>query len=181
MAITLTGIAISVLKRGGEGGKLKIKLQSRGLFFAACGALGQGLGIVLSKKGMLYYRAAAAGNETIEKSIPFSATLIRVIIGVIGFAAIIFLSGRGQQFVAGVRHRQGLAVTFGGSIFGPFIGVSLSLMAVLYTETGVASTILATTPILILLPYRLFYKQHITGWEVLGALISVVGVALFFL
>jgi drug/metabolite transporter (DMT)-like permease len=70
---------------------------------------------------------------------------------------------------------------FGGSFFGPFLGVSLSLLAVKYTETGIASTIMATTPILILIPYALLYKQRPTWIEVLGAILCVAGVACFFL
>ena len=54
-------------------------------------------------------------------------------------------------------------------------------MAVQYTEAGIASTLMALTPIMILLPSYLLYKQRVTFREILGALISVVGVSLFFL
>ena len=64
---------------------------------------------------------------------------------------------------------------------GPFIGVGFSLMAVEYTAAGIASTLMATTPILILLPSRWLFGQPITPRAVLGAIISVVGVSLFFL
>ena len=69
----------------------------------------------------------------------------------------------------------------GTTISGPFIGVSLSLMAVNYTEAGIASTLMALTPIIILLPAYLFFKQKITWMEIIGAFISVIGVSLFFL
>lgn len=67
-----------------------------------------------------------------------------------------------------------------GTFFGPFVGVSLSLMAVQYTNAGVASTLMALTPIIILLPSKLIFKEVITFRQVLGAVISVAGVALFF-
>ena len=63
---------------------------------------------------------------------------------------------------------------------GPVIGVGLSLMASQYTVAGVASTIMATTPIMILLPTYFLFHQKITVKSVLGAVISVVGVAMFF-
>jgi drug/metabolite transporter (DMT)-like permease len=66
------------------------------------------------------------------------------------------------------------------TLTGPFLGVSLSLMATLYTSTGIAQTIMAMTPIFILLPSWYFFKQKVTPLEILGAIISVGGVALFF-
>ena len=53
-------------------------------------------------------------------------------------------------------------------------------MATLYTSTGIAQTIMAMTPIFILLPSWYFFKQKVTPLEILGAIISVGGVALFF-
>ena len=64
---------------------------------------------------------------------------------------------------------------------GPFIGVGFSLMAVQYTAAGIASTLMALTPILILLPSRWLFGQPITSKSVVGAIISCVGVSLFFL
>ena len=69
----------------------------------------------------------------------------------------------------------------GAAIFGPFIGVSLSLMATLYTHAGVAQTIMSLTPVLIILPSWMLFHQKVTLWEVVGAFICVFGVALFFL
>ena len=66
-------------------------------------------------------------------------------------------------------------------ISGPFVGVGFSLMAVQYTAAGIASTIMATTPILILLPSYYLFHQKITWKGFIGACISVVGVSLFFL
>ena len=67
------------------------------------------------------------------------------------------------------------------TIFGPFVGVGFSLMAVQYTDAGIASTLMAMTPVIILLPSYWLFGQKITWRSVLGALISVVGVSLFFL
>ena len=54
-------------------------------------------------------------------------------------------------------------------------------MAVQYTDAGIASTLMAMTPVIILLPSYWLFGQKITWRSVLGALISVVGVSLFFL
>ena len=67
------------------------------------------------------------------------------------------------------------------TFFGPFLGVSLSLMAVQYAKAGIASTLMALTPVLIIVPYAMINKQRITAKEVIGTLITITGVALFFL
>jgi drug/metabolite transporter (DMT)-like permease len=68
-----------------------------------------------------------------------------------------------------------------GSFFGPFLGVSLSLYSVKYTAAGISATIMATTPILIIPLAVIFFKQKMTLKEIAGAIISVIGVALFFI
>ncbi|MCH5310965.1 MAG: EamA family transporter, partial [Prevotella sp.] len=67
------------------------------------------------------------------------------------------------------------------TISGPFVGVGFSLMAVQYTGAGIASTLMAITPIIIILPSYWLFHQPITLKGVIGALISVIGVSLFFL
>ena len=184
MAITLTGIALSILKRSGdqnEGHRLKLHLPYRGILLALGGALGQGLGIVLSKKGMIYYERSLYEPLFFSNYIPFAATQMRILTGIIGFILIIFISGRSTQLKKALFDKKGMWATFGGSFFGPFLGVSLSLTAVRYTQTGIASTIMATVPILIIIPYMLIYKQKPRWIELLGALLCVIGVALFFI
>jgi len=74
-----------------------------------------------------------------------------------------------------------MALTSLGAFFGPFLGVSFSLVAIKYTEAGIASTIMALVPVFIILPAVIFLKQKVTLTEILGAVVSVAGVALFFI
>lgn len=67
------------------------------------------------------------------------------------------------------------------TFFGPFVGVSLSLMAVEYANAGIASTLMALTPVLIIVPYSLINKQKIKLQEVVGTIVTVIGVAMFFM
>jgi drug/metabolite transporter (DMT)-like permease len=68
-----------------------------------------------------------------------------------------------------------------GSFFGPFLGVSLSLLAVQYTATGIVSTITSIAPILIIPASILMFKEKVLPKEILGAFISIVGVTLLFI
>ena len=67
-----------------------------------------------------------------------------------------------------------------GSFFGPFFGVSFSLLAVQHTDVGIASTLMAMVPVLIILPSVPLFKQKVSLAKVAGAVLSVVGVTLFF-
>lgn len=167
MSLTVGGIFTAIFSRASQGEKLKLNMPLKGFLLALGGAFGQALGLVLSKKGM--------GNYD-----PFAATQIRVITGIIGFAALVLILGRGEQIRNALRHKLGMRGIVIGSFFGPFLGVSFSLLSVKYTETGIASTIMALVPILIIAPSVLIFKQKVTLREIIGAIVSVCGVALFF-
>jgi drug/metabolite transporter (DMT)-like permease len=68
-----------------------------------------------------------------------------------------------------------------GSFFGPFIGVALSLFAIQQTKTGIASTLMALVPIFIIWPSAVMFNEKIKPQHVIGAIISIIGVSLFFL
>ena len=176
MLVTLIGIGISVLGRG-EHHKVSLKLPLNGVIFAVCAALCQGIGLVLSKIGMDHYDTATMP----EWLVPFSANFLRCIAGIIGFGLLLFFRDGLQPLRDAMHDRKGMTVAAATTIFGPFIGVGFSLMAVQYTNAGIASTLMALTPIIIILPSYWLFHQKITWRSVLGAIISVLGVSLFFL
>ena len=170
MILTVSGIGMAIFSRSGNGKSKRIKLSYpvKGILLAFGGTVGQAVGLVLSKYGMGDYHA-------------FAATQIRIIAGMIGFALIIILLKKGGVIRNAFKSRPGMIGTGVGSVFGPFLGVSFSLLAVKYAATGVASTIMAIVPILIIPPSVIFFRQKVTWLEILGAFISVGGVTLFFI
>ncbi|MDD4500348.1 MAG: DMT family transporter [Bacteroidales bacterium] len=181
MCLTLTGISISVLKKqnGTGNSRVHMDLPLKGILFALIGALGQGVGIVLSKQGMIAYENVYTADNALY--IPLAATQIRTIIGAISFAAIILLRGGAGNFIRSIKDKKACGSAFAGSVLGPYLGVTLSLMAVQYANTAIASTIMATVPIMILVPEYLVLKRKVTWQQVLGAALSVGGVTLFFI
>jgi drug/metabolite transporter (DMT)-like permease len=111
----------------------------------------------------------------------FAATQIRIIAGAIGFAIVITLWKKWHNVGAAVKNTSAMKRIMVGSIFGPFLGVSFSLYAVQHANAGIASTIMSIVPILIIPPAIIFLKQKVTLKEIIGAVISVIGVALFFI
>ena len=179
MVVTLFGIGISVLGRG-ERHKVALKLPLNGVLFAIGAALCQGIGLVLSKIGMDHYETSTVAN-TPSWMIPFSANFFRCIAGIVGFTVLLYFREGFSPLRDALHDRKGLSVATATTIFGPFVGVAFSLMALQYTAAGIASTLMAMTPIIILLPSYWLFHTKITWRAVLGAVISVIGVSLFFL
>ena len=176
MFVTLAGISISILGRG-EHHRVSLKLPLNGILFAVGAAICQGAGLVLSKIGMDHYD----NTQMPAWLIPFSANFIRCVAGIIGFSILLYYREGFKPLREALHDGKGLTAATATTIFGPFVGVGFSLMAVQYTDAGIASTLMALTPIIILLPSRWFFHQPITGRTVRGAVISVIGVSLFFL
>lgn len=166
MAMTLSGVAVVILTR--DGSKKKLKHPMKGILFAGIGMLGQALGIILSKYGMRDYNA-------------FSATHIRVIAGIVIFTIMFFHRDVWSKCWNSLRHKSAMGYLVVGAVFGPFVGVYLSLVAIQHTSTGVASTIIAIVPVLII-PFSIFFfKEKINLREIIGAIIAVAGTSLMFL
>lgn len=181
MLVTLLGIGISVLGRG-EHHKVSLKLPLNGVLFAIGAAVCQGVGLVLSKIGMDHYETTTMAEAGIpDWIVPFSANFYRCIAGIIGFLFLLWVANGLEHLREAMHDRKGLTVATATTIFGPFVGVGFSLMAVQYTSAGIASTLMAMTPIIILLPSYWLFHEKITWRAVLGAVISVCGVSLFFM
>lgn len=183
MLVTLIGIGISILAREGESHHLTLQLPLKGVLFGIGAGIGQGVGLVLSKIGLEAYAAAlpAAAPASVAQAMPFAGTFIRAVFGLMGFAAILAARGTLGRVREALHDRTGMRFAVLTTFFGPFLGVSLSLMAVQYAKAGIASTLMALTPVLIIVPYAIINKQRITAKQVVGTLVTVTGVALFFL
>jgi drug/metabolite transporter (DMT)-like permease len=175
MIITLTGIALVIFTRtpgtSADTAKRKstfsMSYPLKGILLGVIAAAGQGVGLVLSKYGMRNYD-------------PFAASHIRVITGFTGFAILFFVLGKWKELPSSFHDTKAMKWLVVGSIYGPFLGVSFSLMAVRHTSAGIAQTIMSLTPVLIIPPAVFIKKEKVTGREMLGAVIAVSGVILFF-
>ena len=166
MSITLLGIVIVVLRRPGN--KFNFHYSVKGLLFGLGAAAGQAIGLVFSKYGM-------------READPFTSSQIRVISGTIGFFILFAILNKWSLLKPAFNRPSTLGFVTGGSFFGPFLGVSFSLMAIKYTTTGIASTIMALVPVLLIPPAIILLKEKVTWREILGAVIAVGGVAVFFI
>ncbi len=167
MFLVMGGIALVIWSKPESNKKMKLNFPIKGLLFAFLGAIGQAGGLVLSKLGMGDYD-------------PFAATQIRIIAAIIGFTVLISIMGRWKNVLNAFKNKNAMSGIAIGSFFGPFLGVSFSLVAIQYTSTGIASTLMSIVPVLIIAPSVILFKQKVSTKEVIGAVISVIGVSLFF-
>jgi drug/metabolite transporter (DMT)-like permease len=142
----------------------------RGVFFGVLAGLGQAMGLVLSRQGMF-------GEFS-----PFQANVIRMLAGAVVIWLLTFLQGSaGGTFRSLSEQPRALRLLALGALVGPVLGVSSSLLAVQHTEIGVASTLMALPPV-ILLPVSYFVFKERLGWQaVAGTFLAILGVAVLFL
>ncbi|MBQ9285862.1 MAG: DMT family transporter [Bacteroidaceae bacterium] len=143
------------------------------ILFGIGAAAGQGVGIVLSKVGMSLCEQTPL--------LPMAATMVRAVAGLVCFGAIYIAKGDRARMHAGLHDVTTMHAAAGAIILGPVIGVTLSLLAVQLAPAGIASTLMALTPVFILWPSRRLFGQRISLREVVGSCIAVAGVAIFFL
>ncbi len=174
MGLTLIGIAVVILTREenkedpARRKKISLKYSLAGILLALAGSIGQASGLIMSKFGMGTYDA-------------FAASHIRVLVGAASFVLIFTVLGRWKGISASIKDTRAMLSLSIGSVFGPFLGVSFSLLAIQYTNAAIASTIMSISPVLIIVPSVLIFKEKLKWKEVIGAIIAVGGVVVFFI
>lgn len=170
--ITVGGIAWVVLDHNGQAkiDRQNTRVFALGILFGLGAATGQALGLITAKKGLYGDFNALSG------------TLVRMLVATITMWGItIFQRQVRYTFQQLGRNRKALWLIMGGAITGPFLGVTFSLVAIQNTEVGVASTLMALPPVILLPISRFVFKEQF-GWQaILGTLIAILGVAMLFL
>jgi len=167
--ITLSGIGMVVLQRKESSSKLDLNYS--GIVYALIGALGQAVGLIFAK---------FAFNEGEING--FAAAFVRIASSIIFLYPLFFLAKRIKNpFKVFSNNRAALIFTLIGSVIGPFLGITFSLISVANTKVGIASTLMATVPIIMLPMVRYYYKEQLSWISILGAFIAVGGIAILFL
>jgi drug/metabolite transporter (DMT)-like permease len=170
MVLTITGILIVVLEKKSVK-QNNIPFNKLGIFYGFLGALGQATGLIFAKY-------AFQGGELNG----FAASFIRLF-----SASIIILplaaTFRRYKNPIGIysKDRYSAKVILIGTVFGPVLGITGSLIAIEYAKVGIASTLMATMPIIMLPISRFYFKEKIDWKAIIGAFVAVVGTAIIFL
>lgn len=161
-------------ERDNEQGETKVKRI--GLLLGTIAALAQGVGLVISKYGMI--RMADDPGKPLA---PLPATLIRMVVAALFIWLCIAVSGKLPKILRKLRNKRALQLSSAGAFIGSFLGVWMSMVAVIYIYVGIAQTLMSLMPIMIIPMVWIVYGEK-TSWRgMVGTILAVVGVAILFL
>jgi drug/metabolite transporter (DMT)-like permease len=169
--VTLGGVAWVVQARDGEAGRGgPDRRYVLGILCGLGGAAGQAGGLILAKQG------AADGFPAL------SVTLMRMLVATAALWLDTALRGQIRETLGRfAADRSAWGYTLAGSFLGPFLGVTLSIIAIQHIAVGIASTLMALPPVFLLPLCALMFRER-AGWQaMLGTGVAIAGVALMFL
>lgn len=172
MALVLAGVLWVVLER--EGASVQSVTARRnymlGILYGVLAQLCQQANLVMSKQGL------AGGYPAL------SGVMIRMVVGMTAIWILAVLQGEAGRTIRRLRaDGKAAAAIFGGAFSGPFLGVWLSMLAVQAARVGIASTLMALTPVLSLPMVHWVLKERISPRAILGTVVAMAGVALMVL
>ena len=170
MIVTVMGIIIVVSERNNSP-EAKYKMTSVGFFNGFMGAAGQAGGLIFAK--LAFDQGDING---------FVATFIRILSSIIIFlpALLIFRKYK-NPFNTYKNNIKALGSTLGGTVFGPYLGITFSMVAVANTNVGIAATLMSTMPVIMLPLVKYIYKDKLSWRAIIGAFVTVAGVAILFI
>ena len=163
--ITCLGIILVIFKT--EDKKISLGFSVKGLLYAFLATLGQSLGVILTKLGSTTYDSLATSQ-------------IRLGVAIFFFGAVVLYEGKARETIKMVTSKRALSLLLVGTFFSVF-GIAALIEAFKSANASIASTISSTSPIIMIPCSILFYKEKIRKNEIIGAIISVVGLSIFFL
>lgn len=171
MLVTLAGVIWVVAERENEAQRsLSRKDYGKGIVFGILGALGQSIGLITAKFGLVGNFPAISGQV-----IRMLAAMIAIWIWTAFAREIRSTIQSLRSNVTAVKH------ILTASFIGPFIGVWLSLVAIQFAKVGVASTLMALPPLFLIPIGYIFLNERITPRAIIGTVIALAGVAMLFL
>jgi len=169
IAITSTGLGIVVLQKKKVSEKFHFTLK--GSFYGMIAAFGQAVGLIFAKEAFNF----AELNE-------FVAAFVRILFSLILLVLLGRFLGLSKNPIRVFKNdKSALKLIIWGAILGPFLGITASLIAISNTNVGIASTLMATVPILMLPISKFYYKEELTLFSILGTVFAVLGIAVIFL
>jgi drug/metabolite transporter (DMT)-like permease len=171
MALALSGAIWVVFERAGhDDSRPQRQGQALGALLALGGGVCQALGLVIAKQGL-------SGNFS-----ALSAMVVRLWSAMAFMWLLTAVQGQAGRTVSALHHdRRAELLILAGALAGPSLGAWLSLVAVQAVQVGIASTLMAMSPVLLLPLVHWIYHEAITPRAMAGTALAVAGIGLMFL
>ena len=140
----------------------------RGVSFALFSALGQAGGAVLSR--------AALAQTAIN---PLWSTLLRLVGGALILVLWMIKQPQTQDGLNALQSKRLLGIITIVAFFSTYLGIWLQQIALKYTATGIAQSLLATSPLFVL-PIAIGMGEGVSFRAFLGVLVALGGIGLLF-
>ncbi len=168
VALAVVGVAWVVTEGQGSVSTMDRRTYNKGLLFGLLGALGQVANLVTARYAL------------VDDFPAISATLIRILIAIVVLWGIAAVRGQIGHTFRQWKDKKAFQAMMGGAVVGPFLGIWLSLIAVQHARLGIASTLMALPPVLLIPLEYLIYRHRVSRRGIAGTVIAMVGVALLF-
>jgi drug/metabolite transporter (DMT)-like permease len=170
ITVTLGGVALVVLEKR-EFPSADYKVSKAGYFYGFMGAFGQAAGLLFAKYA--FDQGEING---------FTASFVRIIASTLVIVPLSLMFRRYKNPVKVYKgDNKSLLLTLTGTVIGPYLGITFSLIAVANTKVGIASTLMSLMPVIMLPMSKYLYKEKLSIRAVAGAFLAVAGVAVLFL
>lgn len=174
IGLTITGVVMVVSDRRTGAETIFASPGTRaywvGLGCALGGAVGQAVGLIFSKQGLV-------GGFP-----PLSGNVIRLGTAMIAIWVITLATRRAGYTLGRLRqHSSTLGVLVLGALLGPVTAVSLGLFSLQRIPAGVASTLQSLMPLFMIPVAFVFYRERPTQLSLFGTALALVGIAVLFL
>ena len=167
--LTIGGIILVVLSKKNSNVNKNRKHFIIGILCGLAGAFGQALGLVIAKKGL--------GSDFSG----LSATIIRVSIAMCVIWLYTIVTRKAKYTIQKLSNKKATLAITAGAFAGPFLGIWFSMLAIKWTYIGIASTLMALPPVILLPISYWIFKEKITIQSIIGTLLAISGSALIFL
>jgi drug/metabolite transporter (DMT)-like permease len=167
--ITVSGIGWVVTEKRTGKTAVENKQYTRGLFFGFLGAVGQAGNLVAAKFGL------------VDSFPTISASWIRIFIAIIIMWGLAGFRGEIRPTISQWQNKTAFKAILGGTFVGPFLGIWMSLVAVQLTRVGIASTLMALPPVLLIPISYILFRERVSSRGIIGTIIAFIGVAIILL
>lgn len=165
---TISGIIIVVSKTNSVSQNAKQNIKPSKLLFGILAALGQAVGILCVKQA--YITGELNG---------ISATFFRVSsAGIILMLWLSLLNKYSNPVKIYKNDKTALKYVLLGTLFGPVLGVTSSIISLEYVPVSIAQTLFSTSPIFMLPISHFIMKDKVNGRAIIGVFIAIIGIAL---
>jgi drug/metabolite transporter (DMT)-like permease len=166
MLFTVGGVAWVITERIPGSGKPAAHLL-RGVWMGVLASVAQVVGAVLSR--------TAFEQTTVT---PVYSALIRMAAAVVTLFVWITFSRRKRKWTVH-RSRDAWGLVLAATFVGTYLGITLQQFAFKFANTGVAQTLLSTSPLFVL-PIAVALGEKVSPRAVVGVILALAGIAMLF-